>query len=58
MSDHDDEHGHDHGADHDKGQRERTTAPQQDYSTSQVTTGLVVLVVGLILTFGLAFALA
>lgn len=58
MSDHDDEHGHGHGAEHDKGQMERTTAPQQDYSMSKVTTGLAVMVVGLILTFGLAFALA
>lgn len=54
MSDHD----HDHGAEHDKGQMERTTAPQQDYNMSDVTTGLAVMVVGLILTFGLAFALA
>jgi hypothetical protein len=31
----------------------RTTSPMQDFSTSQVGTGLVILVVGLIVTFGI-----
>ncbi|WP_435186241.1 DUF7550 family protein [Halobellus sp. EA9] len=54
MSDHDD-HGHDdhrhddHGHDEDEG---RVTAPMQDFGMSQVTTGLVVLVVGLVVVFG------
>jgi hypothetical protein len=56
SDDHDDSHGH--GADHDKGQRERTTAPQQAYDTGQVGVGIAVLVVGLLLTFGVALALA
>ena len=56
SDDHDDSHGH--GADHDKGQRERTTAPQQAYDTGQVGVGIAVLVVGLLLTFGVARALA
>lgn len=34
----------------------RTTAPQSDYTTRQVGIGLAVLVVGLVLTFGLALA--
>ena len=36
---------------------ERTTAPQSEYTMGQVGTGLAVLVVGLVLTFGLALAL-
>lgn len=36
----------------------RSTAPQSAYTTSQVGTGLVVLLVGVALTFGLAIALA
>ncbi|MFA1610361.1 DUF7550 family protein [Halobellus rubicundus] len=44
MSDHDD-----HGHDEDEG---RVTAPMQDFGMSQVTTGLVVLVVGLVVVFG------
>lgn len=47
-----------HEPDHDEGRMERTTAPQQDYGSSEVTTGFVVLFVGLLVTFGLALALA
>jgi len=47
MSDHDD-HGH-----HDDGDEGRVTSPMQDFGTSQVTTGLVVLVVGLVVVFGI-----
>jgi len=36
----------------------RTTAPQSAFTSSQVGTGLVVLVVGLVLTFGLGLLLA
>ena len=36
----------------------RSTAPQDDFTFGQVTTGFVVLAVGLLLTFGLAFVLA
>lgn len=47
MDDHDhDDHGESEG---------RVTAPMQEFSMGQVGTGLVVLLVGLLLTFGLAF---
>lgn len=36
---------------------ERSTAPQSEYDTQQVLRGLAVLVVGLVLTFGVALAL-
>ena len=36
---------------------ERVTAPQSAFSTRQVAVGLVVLLVGLALTFGLGFVL-
>lgn len=36
----------------------RSTAPQSPFTMSQVTTGFAVLLVGLAVTFGLAFALA
>lgn len=36
---------------------ERTTAPQSDYTLGDVGTGVAVLVVGLVLTVGLALAL-
>jgi len=36
----------------------RSTAPQSDYTMGQVAFGFVVLVVGVALTFGVAFALA
>ncbi|MBX0324629.1 hypothetical protein EGH21_16495 [Halomicroarcula sp. F13] len=35
----------------------RETAPQSEFTTSQVSTGAVVALVGLALTFGIAFAL-
>lgn len=48
----------DHGNDdHDDGDEGRTTAPMQAFDTGQVGVGLAVLVVGLIVTFGLAFGL-
>ncbi|MFB6092018.1 MAG: hypothetical protein ABEK02_03295 [Haloquadratum sp.] len=50
MSDHDETHGgHDDQHDGDG----RVTAPMQDFGTSEVTTGLVVLVVGLLVVFGI-----
>jgi hypothetical protein len=45
MTDHDDHHD---GADEDG----RVTSPMQEFGMSQVTTGLVVLVVGLAVIFG------
>jgi len=36
----------------------RSTAPQSDFTMSQVGTGVVVSLVGLALTFGIALALA
>ncbi|QOS11208.1 MULTISPECIES: DUF7550 family protein [Haloferax] len=49
------DHGHDdHHADEDA----RVTSPMQDFSMSQVTTGILVLVVGLVVVFGLPLALA
>mgnify|MGYP000008808076 CR=1 FL=1 len=55
MSD-DHDHGHD---DHHEGEQEgRVTSPMQDFSMSQVTTGLLVFVVGLVVTFGIPLALA
>jgi hypothetical protein len=35
---------------------ERVTAPMQSFGPGEVTIGVVVLAVGLLLTFGLAFA--
>ena len=51
--DHGDEHGG-HGDDHDEG---RVTSPMQEFGSSQVTTGLVVLVVGLVVVFGIPLLL-
>lgn len=48
-----DDHDHDDRGD-DEG---RTTAPMQEFTTGQVGIGVAVLVVGLVLTFGVAFAL-
>ena len=61
MSEHAEE-GHEHHAEHEHAAHEsaaegRVTAPMQEFSTGQVGVGLVVLVVGLLLTFGLAFGL-
>ena len=52
MSDHAaDGHGDDGHADHaDAG---RVTSPMQSFESSQVTTGFVVLVVGLVVVFGI-----
>jgi len=36
----------------------RSTAPQSEFTNGQVAIGLVVLVIGLALTFGLGLALA
>jgi len=36
----------------------RSTAPQSDYTMGQVIFGFAVLLIGLVLTFGLAFGLA
>ncbi|MFC6975972.1 hypothetical protein ACFQL1_16790 [Halomicroarcula sp. GCM10025709] len=35
----------------------RSTAPQSDFTMSQVSTGAAVALVGLLLTFGVAFVL-
>lgn len=61
MDDHahdDHDHGdHDHG-DHESGEDERVTSPMQSFSTSQVGIGLVILVVGLVVVFGLPLLVA
>lgn len=47
-----------HEDDHDHGESEgRVTSPMQEYTTGQVARGALVLVVGLLLTFGVGFAL-
>lgn len=61
MSEHAEE-GHEHHADHEHAAHEsaeegRVTAPMQGFTMGQVGTGLLVLLVGLVLTFGLAFGL-
>jgi hypothetical protein len=49
-----DDHATDHASsDHD----ERVTSPMQSYTTTHVAWGAVVLAIGLLLTFGLGFAL-
>ena len=68
MSDTEEEHGHDaeDRPEYDPENPElpsrepplRTTAPQSDFTFGQVTTGFVVLAVGLLLTVGLTVALA
>ncbi len=50
MAEHDD---HDEQGDSDG----RVTSPMQAYGTREVGVGVAVLVVGLVLTFGLAFGL-
>lgn len=56
-----DEHGDDAHGDHDDAHAEsgetRQTSPMQAYGTTQVTTGAVILLAGLLVTFGLAFLL-
>jgi len=49
MDDHDHDHGDDEG---------RVTAPMQEFTSGEAGIGAAVLVVGLVLTFGLAFGLA
>lgn len=54
--------GPEHHADHEHAHPERqklhrVTAPMQEYTASQVGIGVAVLLVGLVLTFGLAFGL-
>ena len=46
----------DHG--HDDGEEGRVTSPMQEFTTGQVGLGFAVLAVGLVVTFGLAVALA
>ena len=50
---HGDDHGG-HGDDHDEG---RVTSPMQEFESSQVTTGFVVLVIGLVVVFGIPLLL-
>lgn len=54
MTDHADS---DHVARENAGDLHRVTSPMQEYSMGQVGFGVAVLVVGLLLTFGLAFGL-
>ena len=66
MSDHDAEgdaeshadpgHGDDH-ADHEDADEGRVTSPMQEFGSSQVTTGFVVLVIGLVVVFGIPLLL-
>jgi hypothetical protein len=54
MDDHDAHHAGDHDHDDHQGSDEgRVTSPMQEFSTSEVGTGLAVLVVGLVVSFGL-----
>jgi len=48
-----DDHGHDEPS-----EDERVTSPMQAYDGRQVATGVAVLAVGLVATFGVALALA
>jgi len=67
MSDHDaddevhadDGHAHEESFDRheEHGDDGRVTSPMQDFESSQVTTGFVVLVVGLVVVFGLPLLL-
>lgn len=64
MSDHDvdghaeahEDHAAEHG-DHGGTDAGRVTSPMQEFGSSQVTTGLVVLVVGLVVVFGIPLVL-
>ena len=47
-----DDHGHGDGSD-----EGRVTSPMQEFGSSQVTTGFVVLVVGLVVVFGIPLLL-
>jgi len=68
MSDHDadgDEEAHTDGHDHEESfdrheehsDEGRVTSPMQEFGSSQVTTGFVVLVVGLVVVFGIPLLL-
>jgi len=57
MSDHDDEHHDETHGDAPAGEDHRITSPMQSFTTSQVGTGLVVLVVGLVVVFGVPLLL-
>lgn len=57
MSDDHNSGDHDHD-DHQAGEDERVTSPMQEFTMGQVTTGAVVLLVGLAVTFGIPFLLA
>jgi hypothetical protein len=66
MSDHDADDGahaddHDHDASFDRheehGDEGRVTSPMQSFESSQVTTGVVVFVVGLVVVFGIPLLL-
>jgi len=56
MTDHDD-HGHDdsHGSEL---VDTRVTSPMQEFGTNRVTTGLVILAVGIVVVFGVPLLLA
>ncbi|WP_411962956.1 hypothetical protein [Haloferax sp. YSMS24] len=55
----DDHHAGDHDHDHHEGEQEgRVTSPMQEFTMGQVTTGILVFVVGLAVTFGLPLLLA
>lgn len=41
------------GHEYEPAELERVTAPQQEYTTSQVTTGFLILLVGLVVVFGI-----
>ncbi|ELY27566.1 hypothetical protein C498_13524 [Haloferax volcanii DS2] len=53
-----DDHDHGHDDHHEDEQDGRVTSPMQEFSMSQVTTGVLVFVVGLVVTFGIPLALA
>ncbi|WP_396613127.1 hypothetical protein ACH9L7_07650 [Haloferax sp. S1W] len=54
----DDHHSGDHdNHDHESDDEGRVTSPMQDFTMGQVTTGFIVLVVGVALTFGVPFLL-
>lgn len=58
MTDHDDHTGAQDYSEHHEGEEWRVTSPMQDFTMSQVTTGIVVFAVGAAVTFGIPFLLA
>jgi hypothetical protein len=55
----DDHHSGDHDHEHHEGEQEgRVTSPMQEFTMGQVTTGFLVLVIGLVITFGLPLVIA